>query len=138
MGNNSCMTIILSTITRDYVVQVVDRRLTDTITRELCDDDATKAVLFHGHIAWAYTGLSKLPQPHLSAESPLNPLDTNLWLGEVLKRATTAQEAIDFIQAEAALAVAKQLHVYPSGFPLAFIGVGWMDDGRLDDDADGG
>lgn len=51
------MTLILSQITPDYVIQVSDRRLTRP-DGSLFDDDSNKAVLYNDHFAFAYTGLA--------------------------------------------------------------------------------
>jgi hypothetical protein len=51
------MTLILSMFYRDHIIQVSDRRLTDSKGR-LFDDDSNKAVFFENRILIAYTGLS--------------------------------------------------------------------------------
>jgi hypothetical protein len=50
------MTLILSAVAGEYAIQVSDRRLTDFNGR-LYDDEANKAVLFCGRMAFSYTGL---------------------------------------------------------------------------------
>jgi hypothetical protein len=51
------MTLVLSCITPEFLVQVSDRRLTK-LDGSLVDDEANKAVLFVGQFLFAYTGLA--------------------------------------------------------------------------------
>jgi hypothetical protein len=54
------MTLILSVIARDFVVQASDRRLTSFPTGQVIEDDANKAIFFCGQSAIAYTGLARI------------------------------------------------------------------------------
>ena len=56
------MTLILGTISRDYVSFVADRRLVQLPSRKLVDDSTTKVVLFNNFMVFAYTGLAELPR----------------------------------------------------------------------------
>jgi hypothetical protein len=60
-GDGLTMTLVLSCITPDFVVQVSDRRLTK-LDGSLDDDETNKAVLFLGHFVFAYTGLAYVGQ----------------------------------------------------------------------------
>jgi hypothetical protein len=57
------MTMILTCLTKDYVVQASDRRLTRAIGRkvEVIEDHSNKALIYSNHFTFAYTGLAKLP-----------------------------------------------------------------------------
>jgi hypothetical protein len=55
------MTLVLSCITPQFVVQVSDRRLTKP-DGSLYDDETNKAVLFLGYSVFAYTGLAYVGQ----------------------------------------------------------------------------
>jgi hypothetical protein len=72
------VTLILSLLTPNWVMQVSDRRLTrrqpSSGEIESYDDDANKAVLWCGRLAFAYTGLGDLGDNER----------TDLWLAETL------------------------------------------------------
>lgn len=53
------MTLILSCLTPEYIVQVSDRRLTMP-NGEIFDDSANKAIVFLGHACIAYTGIAAI------------------------------------------------------------------------------
>lgn len=53
------MTLVLSVVTREYVAQVSDRRLT-RLSGEIAEDRANKAVVSCGHFTFAYTGLAEI------------------------------------------------------------------------------
>jgi hypothetical protein len=56
------MTLILSLLTRDFVMQASDQRLTDPTSGALRDDVANKAVLFDSAMTFAYTGPAEIPR----------------------------------------------------------------------------
>lgn len=93
------MTLVLSCLTQEYVVQVSDRRLTFIDDGTVKDDDTNKAVVFCGHIAFGYTGLDKLdgvPTDHwlmrVLGNGPQSPLsEVN---GRVESAATTAMASV--------------------------------------------
>ena len=73
------MTLILSCIAKDYIVQVSDRRLS-LVTRvggrlnvKPIEDKSNKAVVFCGALSFAYTGLANLQGKK-----------TDVWLLDVL------------------------------------------------------
>lgn len=53
------MTLIISCVTRDFVVQASDRRVS-VPNRRVGDDRANKAIFYCGQSAWAYTGLAQI------------------------------------------------------------------------------
>ena len=105
------MTLVLSCMTHDYVVQVCDRRLTN-LDGILYDDDANKAVLFSNRFSLSYTGLGFIG---------LEP--TNLWLTRVLTgvKNDSVPEALQAIQEEAT----KDFKKIGWSGPHAFVGAGW-------------
>jgi hypothetical protein len=72
------VTLVLSVLTQEHVIQVSDRRLVRhdpaTAQAELLDDEANKAVLWRGRLAFAYTGLADLGRDR----------QTDLWLAHTL------------------------------------------------------
>jgi hypothetical protein len=91
------MTLILSVITPEYVLQVGDRRLTDISSGRIVDEEAIKAVLFNNHISFSYTGLARLPRSaSVIAARGGDPTDraASFWLAEVLALGRTLDEAL--------------------------------------------
>jgi hypothetical protein len=110
------MTLVLSLLTNDSVVQVSDRRLINTRTGALVDDEANKAVLWCGWLAFAYTGLAEIQGQ-----------STDEWLGACLNGARSDQQAtVQKIVNDATNAFRS-----PSlrGRRHAFVGAGWADFG---------
>lgn len=79
------MTLIISCISRDFVVQVSDRRVS-VPQFGLVEDQANKALFFCGQSAWAYTGLANIHQQR-----------TDEWLAERFIKETTLLGAADSI-----------------------------------------
>jgi hypothetical protein len=115
------LTLILSCLTRDYVVQVSDRRVmaTDGSWRE---DRANKAVFFCGHSSFAYTGIARLEG-----------LPTDEWLTRKLGTAKALGDGLPLLQRKAKDAV--RLVRFPSSVPpsnraairrLAFVNVAFV------------
>jgi hypothetical protein len=104
------MTLILGAITRDSVVLVSDRRLTDGRTGRIVTDKENKTVCIHGCLLAGYTGLAKLDrQP------------THLWIANRFAGRDTV-EAFRILRDDAAKAVRKydRRHQW-----LAVLFVGW-------------
>lgn len=92
----SIMTLILTTITPDYIIQVSDRRVTylthdpsggDNHTLEPRDDDSTKSVVIQHEGLAAYTGLALLPRTEAFAQLQSlerEDIDSGLWLAEAI------------------------------------------------------
>ena len=109
------MTLILSFLTQEYVVQVSDRRLTDARTGQLVEDDSNKAVLFCGRMAFGYTGLAQLEG-----------VATDLWLTKVLSapECKSLSDAGRTIQLRATDSF-RHIHLTGNLKRHAFVGVGW-------------
>lgn len=115
------MTLILSCLTRDYVVQVSDRRVvaTDGSWRE---DRANKAIFFCGHSSFSYTGIARLEG-----------LPTDEWLTEQLGTAKALGDTLPLLQRrarDAVRAIPFPSSVRPSERPvirrLAFVNVAFV------------
>jgi hypothetical protein len=108
------LTLVLSCLTPDFVIQVSDRRLTYP-NGSLADDETNKAVCFYGRIFFAYIGLSKVAR-----------MDTHVWLAEALNRAKTSGSTggvINLLRTDAT----RAFQAIP-GRTLkrhAFVAVGW-------------
>ena len=124
------MTIILSVLTRDFVMQACDRRLTMPGQSDPVEDDAIKAVLFHNFLVFSYTGLSKLPVcDRVDAERARRGdlEDTNMWLASVLHlEVSDLDRSIHTLQAELASSLGRARRSIQPPHPIAFFGVGWM------------
>lgn len=118
MGYRRChqMTLVLSCVTPDFVLQVSDRRLTTPIGG-VVNDDANKAVLLFHAMVFAYTGLAEIEGQR-----------TDVWLTHTMRTAQSIPEAISLV-ADSATEAFKSV---PLAYRMhAFAGVGW---GRFDRD----
>jgi hypothetical protein len=115
------MTLILSCMTHEYVVQVSDRRLTNIETGSVEEDQSNKTLFFCGQTAFAYTGLSRL-----------GGLPTAEWLLKYLARATSLPDAMTTITKTATSDLIRIS--FPSSISteerrrrrrIAFVGVGF-------------
>lgn len=79
------MTLILTCLAHEHIVQVADRRLTMPDGR-LYDDDTNKAIFYCGRVAVAYTGLA------LMEEKP-----TAEWIGSCMKDALETETAMNHV-----------------------------------------
>jgi hypothetical protein len=105
------MTLILSALTQDFVVQVSDRRLTDLATGAPKNESANKAIVCCGHVVFGYTGLADI-----------NREKTDQWFGRTFLGGVSAQAAIERVRDSAtqvfsAVPLRWRMH--------AFVGVGW-------------
>src|SRR6266704_3318238 len=57
------MTMILTCLAKDYIVQASDRRLTEAVGKKVrvVEDHSNKALIYSNHFVVAYTGLARLP-----------------------------------------------------------------------------
>ncbi len=132
------ITIILSLLTEDYILQVSDRRLTRMVNgnAQVVDDESNKAVLFGTYLSIAYTGLATLPRTVAMGQREnrgLHRAPTNVWLAEALRLGKSLDECLESLRRQAELAHGR-LHSMPPGARLqAFVGVGWT---RFDDSSE--
>lgn len=104
------MTLILTLLAREHIVQVADRRLTWPDGR-LADDDTNKAVFYCGRVAVAYTGVSQI-EGKCTAE----------WIGSCMKDHTQVEEAMNHV-ADRAERYFRQID-WPDK-KLAVVATGW-------------
>jgi hypothetical protein len=115
------MTLILSCLTPEHVIQVADRRLTAPDRGgELVDDDTNKVVQYESHLCFAYTGLAEIRYRA-----------TDKWLMETLSGHGNPNKAVEALKQAAtddfrkiALPAARKRH--------AFVGCGWTRVGGRD------
>ena len=115
------MTLVLSCITRDFIVQVSDRRLTwlnGPNSGSVADDERNKAVVVCNRLVFAYSGLAEIGS-----------LRTDDWLLEVIRRATVksynVRAVVSAIATEATdafrrLVLSRHLKRH------AFVAAGWV------------
>ncbi len=104
------MTLILTCLTYEHIVQVADRRLT-LPAGTLYDDDTNKAVFYCGRVAIAYTGLAQM-EGKPTAE----------WIGSCMKDAAKAESAMNRVAERA------ESHLRQTSEPdkrLAVVATGW-------------
>jgi hypothetical protein len=91
------MTLILTCLAKDYVVQASDRRLSywDGKKVVIDDDDSNKVLIYENRFVFAYTGLAKLPVRN-------NGLDTNQsaidWAAEQLSKGKNLEDAVHYLK----------------------------------------
>jgi len=113
------VTLILTCLTDEVVLQASDQRLTDPKTGAVRDEYANKAIVFDGAIALAYTGISRIPgtrdpQPGSSSWMP-----ADMWMWEVLgQHMDSLPEALRAVTESLSLMVADK-------YDLAVVGGGW-------------
>jgi hypothetical protein len=124
------VTLILSCLTPEYVLQVSDRRLT-MLDGSVRDDDATKAVVFELQVAFGYTGLAELPRSQAARQrwprQGANWVPTNEWLAEVLAIAGQEGDPITRLAQETVASLRRATYRVrdPMVRRIAFIAVGW-------------
>lgn len=116
------MTLILTCLTKDFVVQASDRRLTATIGNrvEVIEDHSNKALIYSNHFAFAYTGLAKLLD--------ISAID---WAAQQLSEKKNLKDAVLHVGNRASdLMNSNPFRNYYTRFPasvkrLAFVGAGF-------------
>lgn len=116
------MTLILSCITDQFVVQVSDRCLSDLWTGRPVEQEANKAVFLSNRVVFGFTGL---------AEIEGKPAD--IWLRDVLVPHESVGHGVQLVVDEATRAFASMRSPRASK-RQAFVGVGWA---RFDEASDG-
>ena len=104
------MTLILTCLTQEHILQVADRRLTRP-DGTLYDDDTNKAVFYCGRVAVAYTGLAFM-EGKPTAE----------WIGLCMKDEKTIQSAMNRV------AKCAERYLESCNIPdkrLAIVATGW-------------
>lgn len=107
------MTLVLSCLTPECVIQVSDRRLSNVESGRALPGQFNKAVCFTNRIAFSYTGLAKI-----------NGQDTDEWLADALASGDDENECLIAVGDRATEAFAR----FRAPLALkthAFVGVGW-------------
>jgi hypothetical protein len=124
------MTLILSYISQDHIIQVSDRRFTSADSTSSKQDN--KAVAFAGQLSFAYTGLGSL-----FSDISMTMLNTDGWLVKTLVHACEKyprqndnlawlSSILAVVADKAELALDKYRLRFPGQIDRhAFIGVGW-------------
>lgn len=116
------MTLILNYLSRDYVIQVSDRRLT-RLDGTLFDDRTNKATVFGNRVVFAYTGLAKMDLTR-----------TDIWLNRVLNMPGTGSVSdAASVLCERATNYFRTFAYTPRAKRHAFVGAGWTRS-RVDED----
>lgn len=118
------MTLVLTCLAQDFVVQVSDRRVRLRGERR-AEDRANKAVFFGGYTTWAYTGLAYLDDKR-----------TDEWLFELFEGVQNGlDELTQSLEEKAGAAIERYLdkpkdsHTYRTHGRHAFVGAGYVDPG---------
>ncbi len=114
------MTMILTCLTKDFIVQASDRRLTYRRGRKILykEDDRNKALIYENHTVFAYTGLATLSNQKFAID----------WAAELLAQPATLQDAMVYLCESAT----RLLETHPfSGYSdeqrrLGFVGAGFI------------
>lgn len=119
--------MILTCLTKDFIVQASDRRLTYRRGRKIIDkeDDRNKALIYENHTVFAYTGLATLSNQKFAID----------WAAELLAHPDTLQNAMVYLCESATRLMAT--HPF-SGYSndqrrLGFVGTGfihWVEAGK--------
>jgi hypothetical protein len=107
------VTLILSCVTDEFVVQVSDRCLSDLRTGRPIEQEANKAVFLSNRVVFGFTGL---------AEIEGKPAD--IWLRNVLAPYESVGHGVQLVVDEATRAFAD-MRVPRASKRQAFVGVGW-------------
>lgn len=114
------MTMILTCLTKDFIVQASDRRLVYKRGRKVThkEDDRNKALIYENHTVFAYTGLATLEKQSFAID----------WAAERLAQLASLQDAMVYLS-ECATRLMKT-HPF-SGYPdnlrrLGFVGAGFI------------
>ncbi len=123
--------MIATAITSNYIIQVSDRRLTDSRTWKAVTDNAIKATVLDWHTIVGYTGLSKLPTTlEIAKKRKLAKpeLNTEDWIAEtLLSRPVDSNLLFDHFLDKAQNSLEKLPSIIPDNFKRqAFIAATWM------------
>jgi len=107
------MTLVLSCLTPDYVIQVSDKRITRISDGAVVDDLRNKGTLFCAQMAFGYTGLAEI-----------DGIPTDQWLAEVLANELTLEAGLKSLVARASEAF-RSIPLPAQYKRHAFVGVGF-------------
>lgn len=106
------VTLILSFVSGEYILQVSDRRLVDPRTGRPVHEAENKAVIYCGHVIFGYTGLARI-----SGRA------TDIWLAQTLQPCQTLDAALKAVRTRAT----ADFRQIPPRLPKqhAFVAAGW-------------
>jgi len=107
------MTLILTCLAHEHIVQVADRRLAMP-DGTFGDDDTNKAVFYCGRVAVGYTGPAQMEEKQPTAE----------WIGSCMKDATGTEAAMNNV-AECAERYFRRINLPNTCKMLAVMATGW-------------
>jgi hypothetical protein len=119
------MTMIIVCLTKDFVVQTSDRRISRVVDRKVqwYDDVSNKALVYKKQFVFAYTGHTTIP---VRKNEQMPTID---WAAEQLKNGKNLIEAVDNLRFRATELMntnrIKKLHEYKRR--IAFVGVGFKE-----------
>ena len=87
------MTMILTCLTKDFVIQSSDRRISTIKDNKVqwCDDQSNKALVYKNQFVLAYTGQAKIP---IRKNGQLIYISTIDWGAEQLSKGKNLEEAV--------------------------------------------
>ncbi len=106
------MTLVLGCLTRDYAIQVSDRRIMRG--SEVIDDHRNKGVLVQGTVAYSYSGLAEI-----------DGVRTDIWLANVIADIRYPQALFEVV-AQKLVDTVNYQPITNKDKRLAIIGIGWM------------
>src|SRR2546426_7125116 len=107
------MTLVLSCLTQNFVVQVSDKRVTRISDGALVDDRRNKGTQYCTQMAFSYSGLAEL-----------GGINTDVWLANILASASSLNDAVKILR-DKATEEFRQVHLPNCAKRHAFVGVGW-------------
>ena len=120
------MTMILTCLTKDFIVQASDRRLSivDGNKVRLEDDHSNKALVYKKQFVFAYTGQAKIPVRNNGQYTYVSTID---WAAEQLSKGKNLEDAVYNLKYRATeLMKSNQIRKLP-GYKrrIAFVGAGF-------------
>lgn len=107
------MTLVLSCLTHQFVVQVSDCRITDGLNpKRTIDDHRNKGTLYCSNLGFAYSGVAELDGKYL-----------DLWMAEVLAQVGPDENPISLLQKRVTASLRNVHHVKDKR--LALVAIGW-------------
>lgn len=119
------MTMILTCLTKDFIVQASDRRISIKKDNKLqwCDDHNNKALVYKKQVVFAYTGLAKIPNQK-NGQYDISTID---WAAEHLSKGKNLEEAANNLKYRATeLMNTNSIRKQPEHIRrIAFVGAGF-------------
>jgi hypothetical protein len=117
------MTLVISYVNSQFVMQVSDRKLTNVETGDTMSLNTNKMVLFCQRLAFGFTGIARI------ADGKGGLIATDKWLAKLLHslpKDSSSHTAVYAIRDRAAEAIAATKATNRKHLKLAFCGTGWI------------